>query len=553
MKANLSPSLRQEIALCNKQKSNKRCLLISLNSKFQFTLEGCTEQRENPSDDLEGIKCLLSDELAFLLYNAAVFTARCKWVLILWAPDKSVATELGKQNESAQSIEGEKKYTQVTQLNRLIYCSLKNNLLHYVDDDRDVPLEEVHTFEQLERCIRVSLGNDTLGNRLTEVSTNQMCRGSAVPHASVTNYLHSYYSLNEQMKRCCDGLNDEGDGLSNHLDLLAKESNTCVVLLTIDVSSSKLESRFESIETVESFLHLTKELHIFYALYKTSDTFTCFYLCHGDRSTTREKFVYSLFKPHLMQIMKKKNIHIFLSVEMGKLKHLVDFIRGDITTKREVPIKNAPLDTAPIMKKSTKEWTLVGKKNSYSCAEIPVEKELLPIGENHSVSRKGKTNDQSGDGPKVHKKASFTSRANKLLTLKGETKHNTPQIEQPNSGKTNKVAHAPLGKGKQTSTSTSNGENIGPKLLKKWPLSKSHHLKKKTSFTNDGEKTFTVRKKREPSPEIVHTKSLTLHKGSSTSVELKKSPSLAKQKSLQLDKRKTLTRRLKGRSGASEK
>ncbi|GAB69210.1 hypothetical protein PCYB_146390 [Plasmodium cynomolgi strain B] len=578
MKANLSPSLRQEIALCNKQKSNKRCILISLNSKcnetiyerkggmvvlllllvmllvlrmIQFTLEGYTEQRENPSDDLESIKCLLNDEIAFILYNVAVFTSRYKWVLILWVPDESVETKLGKKNESAEKVEKEKKYTQVTQLNRLIYCTLKNNLLHYVDDDKDVPLEEVHNFEQLEKCIRASLGNC-----LTAVSTTQICKGRALPHFSVTNYLHNYYFLNEQMKQCCDGLNDESDGVSNHLDLLSKESNTCIVLLTIDVNNNyKLESRFEKIETIESFLHLTKEIHIFYVLYKTSDTYTCFYLCHSDRCTTREKFVYSLFKPHLIQILKKKNIHIFLSVEMGKLKHMVDFIRGDITTKKEVPTKNVPLDMAPKTKKCTNHLTLDGKKNYSSHAQINMVKELLPIVENDSIRRKGRTNDQSVNDPNVNKKHSFTSRTVNLLSLKRrESMPNNTRTEQPMSGKTNKMTYAPLGEGKQTSTSTFTSENIGPKLLKKMSLSKSYNLKKKTSFTNDGEKNSTVRKKREPSPSaLVKNKSLTLHKGSSTSVELKKSPSLSKQKSLQLDKKKSLTKRFKGRSGVSEK
>ncbi|EUD66093.1 hypothetical protein C922_03563 [Plasmodium inui San Antonio 1] len=599
MKANLSPSLRQEIALCNKQKSNKRCILISLNSKcneriyegkggkaerqnggagaenesgahwiqdmhsscqgesyhpiaatgVQFTLEGYTEQRENPSDDLESIKCLLNDELAFILYNAAVFTARYRWVLILWVPDESVATELGRQNESAEKVVREKKYTKVTQLNRLIYCNLKNNLLYYVDHDRDVPFHEVHNFEQLERCIRGSLGKC-----LTVGSATQMCKARVLSHFSVTNYLHNYYFLNEQMKQCCDGLNDEGDGLCNDLDLLAKERNTCIVLLTIDVEKYKLESRFQKIETIESFLHLTKELHILYVLYKTSDTYTCFYLCHSDRCTTKEKFVYSLFKPHLIQILKKKHIPIFLSVEMGKLKHLVDFIRGDITTKKEVPIKNAPLDMAPKTKKSTTHLAFVSKKNYPSHAQISGTKEFLPIVENDSISRKGKTNDQSGNGPNMHKKHSFTSRPMNLLSLKRrESKSNNTHTEQPTSGKTNKMAHAPLGEGKQTSNSTCMSENIGPKLLKKWSLSKSYNLKKKTSLTNEGGKNFTVRKKREPSPTLLQSKSLTLRKGSSTSVQLKKLSSLSKQKSLQLDKKKSLTRRLKGRSGTSEK
>ncbi|ANQ11038.1 Uncharacterized protein PCOAH_00052860 [Plasmodium coatneyi] len=550
MKANLSPSLRQEIALCNKQKSNKRCILISLNSKFQFTLEGYTEQKENPSNDLESIKCLLNDELAFILYNAAVFTAKYKWVLILWVPDESVATKLEKEKESTEKVDRDKKYTQVTQLNRLIYCTLKNNLLHYVDDEREVPLEEVHNFDELERCIKASLHNC-----LTQGRTTQMCNGNVLPHFSVTNYLHNYYFLNEQMKQCCEGLNEEGDCLSKHLDLLAKESNTCIVLLTIDVYNYKLDSRFEKIETIESFLQLTKELHILYVLYKTSDTYTCFYLCHSDRCTTREKFVYSLFKPHLIQILKKKNIHIFLSAEMGKLKHLVDFIRGDITTKKEVPTKGAPLDDmASKTKKSTDHLALVGRKNYSSHAQISVPKELLPIVENDSIGKKGRTNDQSGNGPNVHRKHSFTARTINMLSLKRrESKSSNTQTEQLTPGRTNKMAHAPLGERKQTSTSTSTSENIGPKLLKKLSLSKSYNLKKKKTFTNDGEKNLTGRKKTEPSPTMVQSKSLTLHKGSSTSVEFKKSPSLSKQKSLQLDKKKSFAKRLKGRSAASEK
>ncbi|KJP88687.1 hypothetical protein AK88_01568 [Plasmodium fragile] len=512
-------------------------------------MEGYTEQRENPNDDLESLKCILNDQLSFILYNVALFTTRYKWVLILWVPDESVATKLWKQNVSSENVEGKKKYTQVTQLNRLIYCTLKNNLLHYVDHDREVPLEEVHNFEQLEKCITASLGHC-----LTSISTTRMCKGRVVPHISVTNYLYNYYFLNEQMKQCCDGLNDEDDGLSKHLDVIAKESNTCIVLLTIDVNNYKLESHFEQVETIESFLHLTKEIHICYVLYKTSDTYTLFYLCHSDQCTTREKFVYSLFKPHFIQILKKKNINIFLSVEMGKLKHLVDFVRGDITTKKEVLTNNGPLDMAPKRKNSTHHLTLVGKKNYSSNAQISGAKELLPIVENDSISRNGRTNDQSGQGPSVDRKHAFTSRAINLLSLKRKDSNaNNTQTEQPTWGKTNKMAHAPLGQRKQTSTSTSTSDNIGPNLLKKWSLSKSYNLKKKNSFTNDGEKNFTIKKKREPSSTLAHSKSLTLRKGSSTSVELKKSSSLSKQKSLQLDKKKSLTRRLKGRSAASEK
>ncbi|GAW83757.1 hypothetical protein, conserved [Plasmodium gonderi] len=563
MKRNLSPSIQREIVLCNKQKSNKRCLLVSLNSKFQFTLEGYTEQRENTNDDFEHIRKLLNKEIMFILYNDAKFTCKYKWILILWIPDESVAEEmrmkenmLKKKSVSLENFEKEKKYTEVTKLNRLIYYNLKNNILHFIHNNSNIPLIEVNNFAQLEKCINSEVVDVTYNNCLSTPVTNEMNRKYHFYNSIIRNYLYNYYFLNEQLKQCFNGLNDEYEGMSNDLEVLIPCRSTCLLLFTIDVNKYKIESHFEKIEKLESILHITKERNIFYAVYKIADTYTLFYLCHSDRCSTREKFVYSFFKPHLIEILKKKNIPIFLSIEIGKVKHLVKFILEDITEKKQNYFeKNILFEKGTKINKG-EENHMVGKKNYPIHAHINAKNKLLSTTENDSISKE-RTNHETNEYIDMKKKYTFPSRGSNFLSLKRESNKNTQFMEYISVEKEEKKKKTKNMTGSGggvriygTHNSTFTNENSISQILKKKSLPKLPSLKKVYSSTIEREKTFSISKKGDTLPKLIKSKSLTLNKGSSTSVELKKSPTLLNtHQSLQFDKKKSLTNKIKTRKG----
>lgn len=402
---NLSPEIREELTNCNNQNNNKKCLVVTLNNDFQFMLEGYTLQTGNINNDLENLKSILSDTMCFILININQFTPQYKWVLLLWDPDENTKNELrdaiqnnanNKQDNDtthtcAKKIKRENKYT--TNLNYLqkgIYCSLKNALVDFLDNDGSVPLYEITNFTDLEKCIRDSskvVVNDNLLKLKTNVTQKDFLQ------STVKNVICENYNLNVDARNSFSIT--ESETLNINMNLLIEDDYMSLIIFTFDKVGMRILSEYLKITNIVQVQHFFDKRKIFYTVYKILDTYTLFFYC--DESCSRkEKFTYSIYKPRIIEFLKRKKTQVFLSVEINKLKHLIDFINLDMKKQPSIEKKKPPV---PKPKKigstrsfsSSKDKKVVSQESNKSKNGLMITKSSFQTNYKKSVSLKKKS------------------------------------------------------------------------------------------------------------------------------------------------------------------
>ncbi|SCQ17193.1 conserved Plasmodium protein, unknown function [Plasmodium ovale] len=555
MRRSLSPSVQREILLCNNQKSNRKCFIISLNWKFQFMLSGYAEQGESLQDDIDNLRHLLNNELCFIMYNISKFTPKCKWIIVLWAPEEVKTIEmikkeeqLKKKNNYVKIFEKEKKYNSVCNLNKLIYRNLKYILLNIVDDN-DVLYFEISNFDELVKCIS-NIPNFNGIRNLFSFRGMQMNRGNNSLHSNVRNHLYNSYFLNAELK-LCNSFIETDNALMSHIKVIAEEKGTCLNLLKIDINNYTLSSYHLVINNIESVHNITRNECIFYVLYKISDTYTFFYICNKDGCSTREKFLYSFFKPKLIELLKKCNIHIFLSVEISKVKHVIDFIHSDLLRgekKKEKGEENL------FERNSTKgkAVTTGGAKRDNKNIAGGKSKDDVNV---HSIKQLAdmvgkETFDRGSNEVFVHgamqKKCSSIPRGSNRPTIRNSS--TSLSLKEKSSIEKLKSFSR---KREINKIDTCTNKNTGSDLLEKKTSSKTFNLNKNNTPMLEKKKTFKMNKNGKISQNMLMSKSLT--KESSNSFDLKKAYTLNKQKSLNLEKKKSLPNLFKKSSSFHQK
>ncbi|SBT81064.1 conserved Plasmodium protein, unknown function [Plasmodium malariae] len=565
MRRNVSPSLQREITLCNSQKNNKSCFVFSLNSKFQLILGGYSEQRESLKEDVENLKLLLNYEICFILFNVNKYTPKCKWVFILWTPDENVHNALKwkekkvyiKKNSCIQIFEKEKKYSDICYMNKLIYHNVKNNVIDIIDDN-DVSLLEINNFDELETCI-TTRANYANNHNLADLERSHINKQNNSFHSDVNNHLYNCYFLNSELWNCYSALrrrsgsNDSNKGGSDNMcsslmtdvKLLANESNTCLNMLKVNVDDLTLSSHHLIIDNIEAVQDITQDQNIFYIIYKILDSYTFFYVCNYGSCTTKEKFVYSFFKPHIIEFLKKKNIHIFLSVEMGKVKHLINFINSDVVKKRESMVEENSLEENSLYGKNVK---MKKEGNNLIIQKVKNNKNIFPINESVIIEDKESFEKQSNNNESVHnlimKKYSFNSRASNMSAKKSSNTNSTSISLKKHSLSVDQINSFNLKNKKKNFTTSSTRKCNSASYLSEKRVSlklfniKNENLSKFAIEEAVGGKKKKKEKKSKTLPTLLKSKSLSLNKYSSISLESKKSYALDKQNSLDIDKKK---------------
>ncbi|SCM25625.1 conserved Plasmodium protein, unknown function [Plasmodium chabaudi adami] len=336
MRQSLSPSAHREIDLCNRQKNNKRCLIFSLNSAFQFVLSGYSEQSEKTDEDINSLKSLLKFELCFILYNINKYSNQCKWILILWMPDEGF--EKGSNMKSEKNEKNEKNHNRVSHLNKLIYHNLKNKILDIINDS-DISFFQIKTFEELEQCINrnvVKFGNpNDIDTNCLDILTNETDKNKQL---NIKRCLYNNYIINLQMKNLYYNFIEKNKLFIEHIKLVKEEKNPCLLFLKLNTNNYEIISDYIIVQDIEYIKNIINNENLFYTVYKILDTYTFFFVCN-EKCHIKDKFVYSFFKTEIIQVLKKNNIIIFLSIEISKPKHVLDFIHSDIL-KTEKKKKN---------------------------------------------------------------------------------------------------------------------------------------------------------------------------------------------------------------------
>ncbi|CAD2105603.1 conserved Plasmodium protein, unknown function [Plasmodium vinckei lentum] len=338
MRQSLSSSAHREIDLCNRQKNNKRCLILSLNNTFQFVLSGYSEQNEQTDEDINSLKSLLKFELCFILYNINKYSNQCKWILILWMPDDDF--EKGKDSNDMKNEKNEKNHNHVSNLNKLIYYNLKNKILDIINDS-NISFFQIKTFEELEQCINrntveFSNPNDIDTNCLDKF-TNETDKNKQL---NIKSCLYNNYIINLQIKNLYYNFIEKNKQFIEHIKLVKEEKNPCLLFLKLSTDNYEIISDYIIVQDIEYIKNIINNESLFYIVYKILDTYTFFFVCN-EKCNIKDKFVYSLFKTEIIQVLKKNNIIIFLSIEISKPKHVLDFINSDIlkTEKKKKKIK----------------------------------------------------------------------------------------------------------------------------------------------------------------------------------------------------------------------
>ncbi|CRH02809.1 conserved Plasmodium protein, unknown function [Plasmodium relictum] len=550
MRRSISPSIKKEITLCNNQKNNKRCLIISLNSEFQFVLGGYSIQTGNLKDDLENLKSLLNDKLCFILCNINNFTPKCKWILLFWIPEKNVIEELKRRGDKLRKkncyikiFEKEIKYNIICNLNKLIYHNLKNNILDIINDC-DVPLFEIKNFVELEECVNNNI--NTISNKFIEIEKDQINKRD-FHHSYIKSYLHEFYFMNIELRNC--NTFNETNELVNNIKLLTEENNMSLNLFTIDMNNYTINSCHLKITNIEVVQEITQR-NIFYIVYKIFETYTFFFFC-DENCSNKEKFLYSFFKPQVIEFLKKQNINIFLSVEINKVKYLIDFINSDIKKKvdsleNKLPVKEIKKKETIIFEQTNNIADMTsGDESNILKNEILDKKNYLPKSKSLKkkyLSSKGNmlTFKRSSTSNSLKDKASVEKK--KLsLDKKDIIKFNIKKslsLKKKKIISTDKVKSVPLEKGKLLKLPSSKLSTDKKKSLNLKKKKMTTAEKKKSS--DKIEKTKSLKAYQNSKiPKLLMSKSLTLNKIASLSFEMKKPFSLNKYKSLNLDKIKS--------------
>ncbi|SPJ11577.1 conserved Plasmodium protein, unknown function [Plasmodium sp. DRC-Itaito] len=340
MKRHISPCLQREIFLCNNQKNNKRCLVLSLNNKLQFVMKAYSIQNEEPSCDVENVKYLLNDQLCYVLYNINNYCSKYQWILILWVPEKNsiLIDDLDENKEKKNNFihildKGIYKYNNATnKINKLLYYSFKQKLLDIIFNNYDIPLFEINNFVMLEKCIHDCNNKYYNYTNCCTLLNTEKTKPKNYSFDIYNQYnLQRYYLLNIQLRSINNIIILNDSSLCHDMKRLLEEANICLNLFYIDIHNYKIISTHLNIDNIEQVHSIIKENKIFYVIYKVLDTYTFFYICNEICTNTKEKFLYSFFKPYLVEYLKKiKNIPIFLSIELSKTKHLIRFINADL-------------------------------------------------------------------------------------------------------------------------------------------------------------------------------------------------------------------------------
>lgn len=360
---NLSPEIREELINCNNQESNKKCIITSLDNDFQFMLEGYTLQTKDINSDVKNLKSILPDSTCFILMNVNRFTPKYKWVLLLWHPDektktevqealKKESTEVNTKHKNAKpantcvaKLENKNKYeNKVYDLTRVIYSSLKNCILDFLYND-NVPLIEITNFEGLEKHM-YDMNKHVINDNFIDLK-NKM-KEKDFFQSTVKNYICENYILNVDARNSF--FFKETKELNDNIELLRKDDFMSVNLFTFDIMDMTLISKHLKIRDIEEIQHFLADKNVFYSVYKISDTYTLFFCC-SENCDKKEKFLYSLYKPKLIEFLKKKKVSIFLSVEINKLKYLIDFINLDM--KKHYQIMRSKSSSKQTKQKST--------------------------------------------------------------------------------------------------------------------------------------------------------------------------------------------------------
>lgn len=493
MRHNLSPDIREELTNCNNQNNNKKCLLVALNTDFQFMLEGYTLQTENINNDVENLKSILSDSMCFILININRFTPQYKWVLLLWDPDENTKNELrdtiknnanNKQDNDTiknctKKIERENKYTTNSNyLQKGIYSSLKNALVDFLDNDGTVPLYEITNFIDLEKCIRDSskiVVNDNLINLKTNVTHKDFLQ------STVKNVICENYNLNVDARNCFSIT--ENETLNINMNLLIEDDYMSLIIFTFDKVSMKLMSEYLKITNIIQVQQFFDKRKIFYTVYKILDTYTLFFYC--DESCSRkEKFTYSIYKPRIIEFLKRKKTQVFLSVEINKFKYLIDFINLDMK-KQSSTEKNKP--SVPKHKK-------MGSTRSFSGSK---DKKLVPQESNRS--KNGLTLAKSSFQTNYKKSVSLRKKsyANKVSDLR----RNDTTVNFKLPGSIDKKKEPPLKNIKSIGLKKMKTMTINPlkkmkSILEKRDAIKSDALKRVLRSDVKSKKPNTIRKEK---------------------------------------------------------
>ncbi|SBT50296.1 hypothetical protein POVWA2_059760 [Plasmodium ovale wallikeri] len=515
---------------------------------IQFMLSGYAEQGESLQDDIDNLRHLLNNELCFIMYNISKFTPKCKWIIVLWAPDDVKTIEMRKKEEKLKKknnyvkiFEKEKKYNSVCNLNKLIYRNLKYTLLNIVDDN-DVLYFEISNFDELVKCISDIPNFNGIRNSFS-FRGKQMNRENISLHANVRNHLYNSYFLNDELKHC-NSFIETDNVLMRHIKVITEEKSTCLNLLKIDINNYTLSSYHLVINNIESVHNITRNECIFYVLYKISDTYTFFYICNKDGCSTREKFVYSFFKPKLIEFLKKCNIDIFLSVEISKVKHVIDFIHSDLLreeNKKGKGEEGKEKGEENLFERNSTKGKAVkaggAKRDNQNTAGGRSNDGMNANSIKQLADMLGKeTFDRGRNEEFVHgtmqKTCSFKPRGSNRPTIRNSSTSlslkEKSSIEKLKSFSREREINK---------IDTYTNKNTGSDLLEKKTSSKTFNLNKNNTPMLEKKKTFKMNKKEKVSQNMLMSKSLT--KESSNSFDLKKAYALNKQKSLNLEKKKS--------------
>lgn len=274
---------------------------------------------------------MLKFELCFILYNTNKYSNQCKWILILWMPDENF--EKGKDNKDMKNGKNEKNHNRICNLNKLIYHNLKNKILDIINDS-DILYFQIKTFLELEKCInrnvvKFNTPNSINTNCLDIHTDNAKYEIDRNKQLNIKSYLYNNYIINLQIKNLCYDFIEKNKIFIDHIKLVKDEKEPCLLFLKLNTNNYKIKSDYIIVQDIEYLKNIINDENIFYTVYKILDTYTFFFVCN-EKCSVKDKFVYSLFKAEIIQFLKKNNIIIFLSIEISKPKHVLDFINSDI-------------------------------------------------------------------------------------------------------------------------------------------------------------------------------------------------------------------------------
>ncbi|ETB61898.1 hypothetical protein, variant [Plasmodium yoelii 17X] len=248
--------------------------------------------------------------------------------------EKNGKNEKSEQNgKNEQNEKSEQNHNRVCNLNKLIYHNLKNKILDIINDS-DILCFQIKTFSELENCInrnvvKFSNPNYIDTNCLDIFPNNTKDEIDRNKKLDIKSDLYNHYILNLQIKNIYYDLIEKNKIFIDHIQLVKDEKEPCLLFLKLNTNNYEIKSDYIIIQDIEYLKNIINDENIFYTIYKILDTYTFFFLCN-EKCNVKDKFMYSLFKAKIIQFLKKNNIVIFLSIEISKPKHVLDFINSDI-------------------------------------------------------------------------------------------------------------------------------------------------------------------------------------------------------------------------------